>query len=757
MEEKIIATISKIKHYNNTTGFGAVLVKIDFSEEESKLFKNMLFSNTLTVVGVFSREPMLHEEYKFSGEFETNQYGYQFKMKSYEIKNVASEDFIITYLSSDFFPGIGKGTAKKVYDTLGSDCIKKIVDNKAILETIPGITDKQKETLYENIVSNDQYQKAILELLGFGISVAWSKRLNESLGENAASIIRENPYLLIDLVDGIGFKRADEIALKNDIKKDSPLRVKSFILYLINLAIRNKGDTYLEKETLQKFILTEINKDEVIVDQDKLNSSLKELEKEKKIIIIRNKIFEASLDKAEKTIAQRVFELLQERLEVTSEDVREALEKQKEDIQFEYNYKQNKAIVKALSEKLTIITGGPGTGKSTIIQGIIKTYLELNKDDKDIANKIALIAPTGRASQRLKEVTGFNAMTVHRFLGYEGGNRFRYSSSEPVFASLVIVDEFSMVDTVLAAKLFESVTRNACFVLVGDSNQLPSVGSGQVLADLISSKEITITHLDEIHRQASDSSIVSLAHCINNGNLPESILESKEDSAFFTASDENIIPNIISIIEKAIEKDYNLINNIQVLVPFYKGDIGINSLNDKLQERFNPSVDKQEIKHYSRRFRVNDKVIQLANRTEKKVMNGDIGFIYRLIKEDGSFKGLEVNFDNNIVAYKIDELDDIMHAYAISIHKAQGSEFDLVIIPFSFKYYNMLKRKLIYTAITRAKKSLVMIGDIKAFHMGIKGVEESRKTALLEKLQNAFSNNQSTSKENSGLSPFDFL
>lgn len=754
MEEKVVGEIKRIKHYKKETGFGAVEIKIDFEKESSKVLKNMLFSNTLTVVGVFSREPRPYEEYVFYGNFETNQYGYQFKMKSYEINNEATEEYILAYLSSDFFPGVGKKTASKIYDELGKDCIGLIIKDKKVLDNIKGVTPKQKKTIYETLVSNDLYQRAILELISFGLSVTWSKRLYDTLGENAAKTIRKNPYLLIDLVEGIGFKRADEIALKNKIERNSPLRIKAFMLYLINNSIRNKGDTYLDKIALDEYVLAEINKgeeSEVITEFD-LHRFYDELENEDKIRFKRSRVYEMNLYNAEYKIADKVFHLLNEKLEIKKEDIVIALEKVKGDIKIEYNFEQNKAIINALSEKLTIITGGPGTGKSTIIQGIIKTYLELNKLDKDALDKIALLAPTGRAAQRLKEVTSFNASTIHRFLGYEGGNRFRYNMDNPVYADLVIVDEFSMVDTLLAEKLFECISPNACFVLVGDVDQLPSVGPGQVLSDFIVSSEITTTQLKEIHRQASDSSIISLAHSINQGYLPEGILNAKEDSAFFQIEEASIIDNVINIIEKAIKKDYNLINNIQVLVPFYKGELGINSFNEKLQERFNPLIEKQEIKHYSRKFRVNDKVIQLANRTEKKVMNGDIGFVYRLIEDENGFKGLEVNFDNNIVSYNLDELEDITHAYAISIHKAQGSEFDLVIIPFTFKYYNMLKRKLIYTAVTRAKKSLVMVGDIRAFSKGIKEKEETRKTSLLERIKETFEKRVEKEK-----SPWDFL
>ena len=331
-------------------------------------------------------------------------------------------------------------------------------------------------------------------------------------------------------------------------------------------------------------------------------------------------------------------------------------------------------------------------------------------------------------------------MTIHKFLGYDRTGRFRHGPDYPVSEKIVIVDEASMIDISLVSRLFSSLLSGTKVILVGDVNQLPSVGPGQVLLDLIKSREITTIILDTIHRQAENSSIVNLAHLVNQGIIPENILEKQEDRNFIEMNNQSIIANIAKIVRQGINVGLDLVRDIQVLVPMYKGELGIDAINTYLQNEINPLVDNKEIIHLGRSFRVNDKVIQLVNRSEKQVMNGDIGFVLRLDYDDGKYLGLEVMFDSGVVYYAVNELEDLALAYAISIHKSQGSEFDLVIMPFSFKYYIMLKRKLIYTAITRAKKFLIMLGEVEALRRGITGIEEQRKSKLIQKIHKYLSN-----------------
>jgi exodeoxyribonuclease V alpha subunit len=466
---------------------------------------------------------------------------------------------------------------------------------------------------------------------------------------------------------------------------------------------------------------------------------------------------------AENLLANKVKEFLNHKLELgyNNNDIENVIKKIQEEFEITYNEKQELAIKTALQENIVIITGGPGTGKSTIIKAIIEAFGRLYPSEL-IKEKIALLAPTGRAAKRLKEVTNHNGQTIHKFLGYEGEGRFKYGFGDYIDAKIVIVDEFSMVDLSLASRLFTALENDTRIILVGDVDQLPSVAPGEVLNDLISSKEITTIKLDKIHRQAEDSTIISFAHSINQGIIPGNILEKSHDRNFIKMQDKDVIPNLLKVVQKALESGMDLIKDIQILVPLYKGELGINAINAKMQEEFNPK-NGPEIKHSGRVFRVNDKVIQLVNRHEKKVMNGDIGYVLNFLYEDGDITGLTVMYDFGSVDYAKDELDDLTHAYAISIHKSQGSEFDLVILPFTFKYYIMLKRKLIYTAVTRAKKYLIMLGNIEALAMGIRGVEERRRTSLASKISEQIATFEidefefSSIDELENVSPYDFL
>ena len=362
-------------------------------------------------------------------------------------------------------------------------------------------------------------------------------------------------------------------------------------------------------------------------------------------------------------------------------------------------------------------------------------YFKLNKDNTSLAEYIALLAPTGKAAKRLKESCNMPTSTIHKFLGYQGSNIFTYSKYNKTDAKLIIVDEASMMDLPLASRLLTSMQDDARIIIVGDVDQLPSVGPGQVLKDLIDSKEIKTIRLTKIHRQAEDSNIIKLAHNINEGILPETLLEKLPDRVFISTDNEYIASMLTNATSKYIERGYDIKKDIQILIPMYKGDCGINEINARIQDIVNPpGEDVLEVKHYGRIFRENDKVIQLVNRAEKGIMNGDVGYIESFIMKNLKVNGLRVSFDSNIIEYNLDELEDLSLAYAISVHKAQGGEFDIVIMPMTNKHFIMLKRKLIYTAVTRAKKSLILIGDVKAMQQGIRKIETNRKTILKEKL-----------------------
>ncbi|MFA7435072.1 MAG: ATP-dependent RecD-like DNA helicase [Bacilli bacterium] len=759
--ESLYGVVTKVTYFSEETHFGVVRIKLDYQDRSILKYKAKLFSNMLTVTCNFDRAPLVDEEYDFVGEFITNQYGTQFKAKSYSRRNENTLEGVIAYLSSDLFPGIGKVSATKIYNTLGEDTIKLIEANKDVLDQVEGLSSKQKEVIYENLSEHQNNKKIILGLLDLGITMKTSLKLYKIIGEDVVERIRSNPYQLMYFVDGFGFKRADKIALEVGIKEDSDIRIKALLQYLINFYARSTGNVYIEYNTLFEEAMKEVNGNFDILNKEKFDRNLKFLQVEKQIFIENNDIYDFRIYNSENLLALKVKEFLNQKIEIgyNNSDIDFILKKLQEEFSIEYNQKQEQAIKTALLENIVIITGGPGTGKSTIIKAIIEAISRLYPNEA-IKEKIALLAPTGRAAKRLKEVTNHQGQTIHKFLGYEGDGRFKYGYGDYCDAKIVIIDEFSMVDLALAARLFSALESDTKIILVGDVDQLPSVAPGEVLSDFISSKEITTIRLDKIHRQAEDSTIISLAHNLNQGFIPENILEKKHDRNFLNMQDKDIIGSIVKVVDQAIKSGMDLIRDIQVLVPMYKGDVGINAINLKLQEVFNPKTG-QEIKHASRIFRVNDKVIQLVNRSEKKVMNGDIGYILNFNYDGEEIIGLSVMYDFGSVDYEKDELDDLTHAYAISIHKSQGSEFDLVILPFSFKYYIMLKRKLIYTAVTRAKKFLIMVGSIEALNKGVKGIEEKRKTHLARKISTNISDIEEFDLTNidqlENVSPYDFL
>jgi len=760
--EEIHGVIVKVTYYNSDTHFGVVRIKLDYRDEKLAKYKDKLFSNLLTVTCSFDRQPIEDEEYEFSGEFVTNQYGLQLKAKSFFRREASTPEGIIAFLSSELFHGIGKVAATRVYETLGKDCINLIEKNPELIEQVPGLNAKQKETLKIRIAGLEKEKRQILKLLELGITMNAALKLLKTLGDDAYETIRENPYCLIDRVEGFGFRRADKIALELGIPRNSPRRFEALTFYMLREHCFRSGNVYAEHEELFRLVSAELNREEDIFFLEDFEKALKNLAVGKKIYIDENKdIYLFKLYISENLLAQKINEFLKTERKTghNIKEIENIIKRIQERNGIVYTEKQKEAIVQALVEPIVIITGGPGTGKSTIIRAIIEALMELEPSEL-VSERIALLAPTGRAAKRLNEVCRFPAQTIHRFLGYEGNGIFKFGPEAKTDARVVIVDEFSMVDLNLAARLFSSLENGVKLILIGDVDQLSSVEPGEVLADMIASKEITTVRLDRIHRQSSDSTIISLAHAVNRGYVGEDILVKQEDRNFIRLDDSSILPGILKTVEQAVLKGMNLVRDIQVLVPMYKGDIGIEAINKKLQERFNPG-DGTEIKHLNRAFRVNDKVIQLVNRSEKGVMNGDIGYVLSLNREDDDFTGLTVMFDFGPVDYNIDELEDLAHAYAISIHKSQGSEYDLVIVPFSYKYYVMLKRKLIYTAITRAKKYLVMLGNLDAFRFGIRGVETKRKTKLSEKIKNSFTLILDSDFEEAdymeNLSPYDFM
>lgn len=737
--DKIEGMIERVLFHNKENGYTVASFLIDFNKIPISVKKAKIVGNKTTVVGVFDRVPVEDEEYLLDGEFiKDPKFGLQFKFSGFQRKGFESPYGIINYLSSDLFPGVGLKAATQVVETLGVDAIDKIKKDPTCLDKID-ITLKQKTVIKTGILNDDTVQKTIIFLLNHGVTIDMANKIINALeGLNVIDLVSENPYMLIDKVERFGFKKADALASSLGIPKTAICRLKALLCFCLKEVLYSSGNSYIAKSDLyvavNKYTGEEIEKDKYL---DVLNM----LYSEKKIYIDEtNNIYDYSNYLAEVDLAKEIASFLKDERSAEGikkydlEDIEKIFTKIKKESHIEFSVEQEEAIRMAFTEPIVIITGGPGTGKTTIVHAILKMYLRLNEDNSTLAESIALLAPTGRAAKRLKESTNMPASTIHKFLGYQGENYYEYSKTNKTSSRLIIVDEASMMDLPLASRLVTSMHNDARLIIVGDVDQLPSVGPGQVLKDLIDSKEIKTIRLTKIHRQAEDSSIIKLAHNVNEGILPENILDKLSDRNFIVTSSDALPSMVVDLYQKAIEKGKS-IKDTQVLIPMYKGDAGINEINNKIQEAINPLSNLGELKHLNRVFRINDKVIQLVNRAEKGIMNGDIGYVASFIRKNEKLAGIEVNFDTHRVSYTLEELDDLTLAYAISIHKSQGSEFELVIMPFTNQYYIMLKRKLIYTGITRAKKTLLLIGDPASMQYGIRRIEIERRTILKEEIK----------------------
>ena len=723
-------------------------------------YRNSIYENSPFVIGLFKvtetnieqMEDFVGKTITFKGNFGAlNQndmyffygksvvhpkYGFQFDVESYERIKPSGKDGVIEYLSSKLFKGVGKSLAKKIVDTLGEDAISKILEDKTVLYSVPKLNLKKAELIYDTLVKNEESETIIVKLNNLGFNMNDSLLIYNFYKGNTLKILDHNPYQIIDDIDTINFKKLDEISINLNIDMFDERRIEACIIYIMKELSFKNGDTYLNYFEIYEAINKYNHED---ISEELFNNCLDNLVGDLKIVIEDDKFYLIDVYDAEVNIANRVKYLV-------SKDITEYknIDKYINELESKnnilYNDIQKEAIKKAVENNITIITGGPGVGKTTIIKAIIDIYCKINKiksDEKE--DRIALLAPTGRASKRMMESSGFKALTIHRFLKWnKESNTFGVNEYNPSFCNLVIIDEVSMIDNYLFDSLLKGLTKNIKLVLVGDYNQLPSVGPGNVLRDLIDSNVVDTVHLSYLYRQQNDSYIPVLAREIRENNLSENFTSDKEDFRFVKCNSDMIISSLINICSKVLQKGYDY-KNIQVMAPMYAGANGIDNLNKILQNVFNKeSSDKKEIKYGDVIYREGDKVLQLVNLPDNNIYNGDIGIIKRILEPNESSSGkkeIVIDFDNNIIHYEIKDLINIKHGFIMSIHKSQGSEFELVIMTICKSYYRMLYRKLIYTGITRAKKKLIIIGDENAFKYSIENSKELvRKTDLLNKL-----------------------
>lgn len=618
--------------------------------------------------------------------------------------------------------------ATQIVNTLGEECLEKIKEDKHNLDLVRGMTEKRREIIYEALTNGDYDQEVMQFFMGHGISLKNLGLIQAYYQEKTLEILQNNPYQLVEDIDGIGFKTADELALKTGGTLDNPNRIKAGIIYSIKQYGFNTGSTYCYLDEI-KIMFSKIIYN---IEEVSFNEYLDELIDEGLIIQRGDKYYYFEMDEAEKNIAEYLKIRINKPDELFDEKEVERLLTNYEKTQgICYAAKQKEALNYFLKSSCMILTGGPGTGKTTIVQALLKVYSALYPDDR-----IGLVAPTGRAAKRLTELTGIYACTIHRLLKWDlHSNTFAMNKSNPLDLDVLIIDEFSMVDCLLLSKLFEAGRGINKVLFIGDYHQLPSVAPGNILQDLMEAGVKTI-ELDEIFRQAKDSGIIQLAHHIIHNEIENmDLFEQYRDINFFPCINYDVVKNVKIIVKKAIDEGYDT-NDIQVLVPMYQGVAGIDALNDALQDVFNPIDEFNDSYQIGRKeYRVGDKILQLKNRPDDDVFNGDIGTLVEICRKD-NFEYLQdtliVDFDGNFVEYTSNTFNTITHAYCMSIHKSQGNEFKIVIMAVLSDYYIMLRRNLLYTAITRAKQSLFILGNSKAFMHGLANYQDSRRKTSLK-------------------------
>lgn len=742
-------TIDRVIFENTSNFFKIILLEIDDTDSDFDDFEIIV---TGTIADVIEGE-----NYTFWGELTQHpKYGQQLKVERYQRAKPSSAG-LIKYFSSQHFKGIGKKTAEKIIHLYGDDPIDNILEDPDKLESISGLSKANRENLVSKLRLNYGAEQILAKLAEYGLNNKTAVQIFERYKEESLTVITENPYQLVEDIQGIGFKMADKLAEQVGINSDAPQRFRAALVHTLLETSIDKGDTYIEaKELLEKslFILEEVR--QVELDPSQIAQELTQLISEDKVQNIGTKIFDNTLFYAESGIHKHLTRILDRPLEkeISSQDIQTEIKHIQAEFNINYDKAQKNAIQKAIQSKVFLLTGGPGTGKTTVINGIIKAYANLHQIDLQKSDlPIILAAPTGRAARRMNELTGLPSATIHRHLGLNGDSEYQ-ALDDFLDCDLIIIDEFSMVDTWLANQLFSAIASNTQIVIVGDNDQLPSVGPGQVLADLLKINRLPQVSLTKIFRQSEDSTIVTLANQIRQGRLPTDFTAKKADRSYFEAQSTHIPQMIQKIVSSALKSGIDA-QEIQILAPMYRGQAGITHLNKLMQDLLNPLNNQLEFQFNDLHFRKGDKVLHLINDAQINVFNGDIGYITDLIPAkytESKQDEMILDFDGTEINYPRNEWLKITLAYAMSIHKSQGSEFKVVILPVTRQSGRLLQRNLIYTAITRSKSKLVMLGEIAAFDNAIKNEGTKRKTYLIERFKkDECSGHHNTEKNKQGV------
>ena len=720
----------KIIYQNSDNNYLVALFKVSETdcEEINKTDNKLIHVNGLI------NDVKLEANYLLKGDYVKHpKYSWQFAFNAYELIKPEGKDAILEFLQSSFVEGCGKITAERIVKKYGDKSLELIKEDVNNLLAIKGMTALKAMKIYNSILAYEKDERVILELTQIGFSIEDSAKILAKHADEIEAIIEGNLYLLKDLFD---FKKIDDLYL-NNFDRESPLRCKECLLNSMMQISFNEGSTYYSLEEIYKALTVFFN---LNIDHDTFMDYLNELANEGQIVVIDKRFYLTKYFMEEESVASYLYGISKGKIKKIKDlDHKLALYEEKQHII--YNEEQKKAIKAALSNSISIISGGPGTGKTTIIKAIVDLYIKEHSLMKDeILREIALLAPTGRASKKLSLATNLPAYTIHRFLKWhKESDTFEYDENNKIVQKLIIVDETSMIDISLMKALLSALNPNSNLILVGDIYQLPSVGPGLVLQDLINSDYFMYNPLSIIYRQSDNSYIPFLAKDIKLQNIDEEFMYKRDDYNFIVCSEEEILAKVVASVKYALSKNITE-DEMQILAPMYKGINGIDNLNIKLQALYNPPDNhKKEIKYLDKIFRENDKVLQLVNDSDNGVFNGDIGKIISIYRNHLNKDAIRIDFDGNLVEYEKKDLKNIMHAFAMTVHKSQGSEFNHVIMPISKGYYSMLYNKLLYTGVSRAKKSLTLIGDPRYFISGIQNNYSSlRKTSLIMFLDDRF-------------------
>ncbi|MBE2268701.1 MAG: ATP-dependent RecD-like DNA helicase [Anaerolinea sp.] len=729
--EHITGTVERITFYNDENHYGVIRIKAN-----EKFPTIEAGDGTITVVGVM---PGINvgETVRFSGAWVTDpRYGKQFKAETMTPVAPTTESGIVAYLASGIVKGIGEKTARKIVAYFGTDTLDILDREPSRLYEIPGLKKELARDLALAWGANQAVRQTMIFLQGYGVTSKMAARIYKFYGASTISTVKENPYALADEVNGIGFIRADEIAQNMGLPADAHHRIRAGLVYALN-QMTKEGHVYVPRlelvtKALEMLKIDNIGRVQAALSQEVLAGNL----------LLDKDIGDGALGMesvylplyfhAERKVVRLLRALLAEDSEIRHKVKGLKWQKFLAELATHNNVdlteQQQSAVRAALEHKFSILTGGPGTGKTTTLRMVIHALDSLKF-------KFALASPTGRAAKRLAEATGYPAKTIHRLLGYVPGEGFVYDEDNPLEIDMLIVDEASMIDLLLFNDLLKALAPETHLMLVGDVDQLPSVGAGNVLHDVIDSGVGHVTRLNAIFRQATTSHIVVNAHRINEGEAP--LMDNNSADFFFFGEDDpaRAAELVVDIVKNRLPAKFNIdpISDVQVIAPMYRGVIGVNALNEALQRTLNSDKRLAEKALGGRVFRIGDKVMQTRNNYEKDVFNGDIGRIVSIDFDDQAF---EVDIDGEYVYYDWIEADQLIHAYAISTHRSQGSEYPVVVMPIMPQHYMMLQRNLLYTAVTRAKKLVVLVGSRRAVHMAVENNKVSeRYSGLLQRLR----------------------